>query len=196
MAVAAVLTGMVSYTKLNVAAPVSFALQLVNQNWVAGIISIGALAGMFTMMLSMIYSSSRLIYSIGRDGLLPKGLGKINMKHQVPSHSLLTVTLVIAVMGGLVSLDRLTQLVNIGTLIAFTMMSLGVLPLRKRQDLENTGFKVPLYPYLPIISAGLCIWMLLQLPLDTWIVSGIWFAIGVVIYVTYGVRHSQLNQKA
>lgn len=195
MAVAAVLTGMVSYTKLNVAAPVSFALQVVNQNWVAGIISIGALAGMFTMMLSMIYSSSRLIYSIGRDGLLPKGLGKVNMKHQVPTHSLGAVTIVIAIMGGLVSLDRLTQLVNIGTLIAFTMMSLGVLPLRKRTDIENKGFKVPLYPVLPIISAGLCIWMLLQLPLDTWIVSGIWFALGVILYASYGVWHSQLHHE-
>lgn len=196
MAVAAVLTGMVSYTKLNVAAPVSYALQIVNQNWVAGIISIGALAGMFTMMLSMIYSSSRLIYSIGRDGLLPKKLGQINMKHQVPSHSLLAVTVVIAIMGGLVSLDRLTELVNIGTLIAFTMMSLGVLPLRRRKDIPNDGFKVPLYPVLPIISAGLCIWMLLQLPLDTWIVSGIWFAIGVILYASYGVWHSQINKKS
>lgn len=196
MAVAAVLTGMVSYTKLNVAAPVSYALQIVNQNWVAGIISIGALAGMFTMMLSMIYSSSRLIYSIGRDGLLPKKLGQINMKHQVPSHSLLAVTVVIAIMGGLVSLDRLTELVNIGTLIAFTMMTLGVLPLRRRKDIPNDGFKVPLYPVLPIISAGLCIWMLLQLPLDTWIVSGIWFAIGVILYASYGVWHSQINKKS
>ncbi len=97
-------------------------------------------------------------------------------------------------MGGLVSLDRLTQLVNIGTLIAFTMMSLGVLPLRKRKDIANTGFKVPFYPYLPIISAGLCIWMLLQLPLETWVVSGIWFAIGVIIYAAYGVWHSQLRK--
>lgn len=193
MAVAAVLTGMVSYTKLNVAAPVSYALQIVNQNWVAGVISVGALAGMFTMMLSMIYSSSRLIYSIGRDGLLPKKLGKINMKHQVPSHSLAAVTIVIAIMGGLVSLDRLTELVNIGTLIAFTMMSLGVLPLRKRKDIENTGFKVPFYPVLPIISAGLCIWMLVQLPLDTWIVSLVWFALGVILYASYGVWHSQLH---
>ena len=116
------------------------------------------------------------------------------MKHQVPSHGLLAVTIVIAIMGGLVSLDRLTQLVNIGTLIAFTMMSLGVLPLRKRKDIANTGFKVPFYPYLPIISAGLCIWMLLQLPLETWVVSGIWFAIGVIIYAAYGVWHSQLRK--
>lgn len=195
MAVAAVLTGMVSYTKLNVAAPVSYALQLVNQNWVAGIISIGALAGMFTMMLSMIYSSSRLIYSIGQDGLLPKGLGKVEAKHQVPSHSLAAVTIVIAIMGGLVSLDRLTQLVNIGTLIAFTMMSIGVLPLRKRKDIENKGFKVPLYPVLPIISAGLCIWMLIQLPAETWIVSLIWFALGVILYASYGVWHSQLRNR-
>ncbi|KRM77919.1 APC family permease [Secundilactobacillus collinoides] len=194
VAVAGVLTGMVSYTKLNVAAPVSYALQLVNQNWVAGIISIGAMAGMFTMMLSMIYSSSRLIYSIGRDGLLPKRLGKISDKHQVPTVSLTAVTIVIAVMGGLVSLDRLTQLVNIGTLIAFTMMSIGVIPLRRRPDIKNDGFRVPWYPVLPIISALLCIWMLSQLPAETWIVSGIWFAFGLVLYFAYGIWHSQLHK--
>lgn len=195
--VAAVLTGMTSYTKLNVSDPVSFALHLVNQNWVAGIISIGALAGMFTMMVSMIFSSSRLIYSIGRDGLLPKALGKIEMRHHTPRVSLIAVTIIIAILGGLVSLDRLTQLVNIGTLIAFTFISIGIIPLRRRKDIDNAGgFKVPLYPVLPIVSAALCIFMLAQLPLDTWIVSSIWFLIGLAIYFLYGAKHSLLNNQS
>lgn len=190
--VSVVLTGMVSYTKLNVADPVSFALQAVNQNWVAGIISIGALAGMFTMMVTMIYSSSRLIYSIGRDGLLPAFLGKINAKSHTPNNSMLVVTIIIATMGGLVSLNQLANLVNIGTLIAFTFVSFGVIPLRKRDDISHDGFKVPFYPVLPVISGILCIIMMTRLSAETWIASIIWFIIGTILYFTYGIKHSKL----
>lgn len=194
--VSIVLTGMVSYKKLNVANPVSFALQYVNQNWAAGIISLGALAGMFTMMVTMIFSSSRLIYSIGRDGLLPKFLGEVSSKHRIPSNAMLIVTIVISLMGGFVSLDQLTNLVNIGTLIAFTFVSIGIIPLRKRQDIPNNdGFKVPFYPILPIISALLCILMMTKLSIETWIASIVWFIIGMIIYFSYGIRHSQLAKK-
>lgn len=194
MLVSVVLTGMISYTRLNVADPVAFALHAVNQDFFAGILSVGALAGMFTMMVSMIFSSSRLIYSIGRDGLLPKFLGQINEKTKTPGHSMAAVTIIIALMGGFVSLDQLTNLVNIGTLLAFTFVSFGIIPLRRRKDLPNDGFKVPLYPALPLISAALCVVMLLQLSVQTWIASGIWFAIGMLIYFGYGIRHSRLAE--
>ncbi|GLB46488.1 amino acid permease [Philodulcilactobacillus myokoensis] len=192
--VSVVLTGMVSYKHLNVADPVSFALQVVGQGKLAGIISLGAMAGMFTMMMMMIYSISRLIYSIGRDGLLPKFLGKVNAKHRVPTNSIVIVTIIIAIMSGFVSLDKLISLVNIGTLIAFTFISLGIIPLRKRDDIKDqNGFKVPFYPYLPIISALLCLLLLSQISIDTWIFALIWYAFGLVIYFTYGVPHSHLN---
>jgi len=192
--VAFVLTGMVSYQELNVADPVTFALKVVHQNWFAGIISLGALAGMFTMMLTMTYSSSRLIYSIGRDGLLPKALGKIETKHQTPINSVKIVTVVIATLGGFVSLNQLTNLVNIGTLVAFFFMSIGVIPLRKRKDIPNKdGFKVPFYPVLPLISGALCLFMLFELPIETWIAAGIWFVLGLIVYFSYGIKHSRLN---
>lgn len=191
--VSIVLTGMISYTKLNVADPVSFALQVVHQNWAAGIIALGALAGMFTMMVTMIYSSSRLIYSIGRDGLLPKFLGQLD-QHGSPKHSLTTVTIVIAIMGGFVPLDQLTNLVNIGTLIAFLFVSFGIIPLRKNKDIQNhQGFEVPFYPVLPIVSGLLCLLMLTQLQAETWIASGIWFVFGLILYFSYGLKHSRLN---
>ena len=193
--VAFVLTGMVSYRELNVANPVTFALQVVHQNWFAGLISLGALAGMFTMMLTMTYSSSRLIYSIGRDGLLPKALGKIEAKHQTPINSVRVVTVVIATLGGLVSLNQLTNLVNIGTLIAFFFMSIGVIPLRKRQDIPNkNGFKVPFYPFLPLLSGALCLLMLFELPLETWLAAIVWFILGLIVYFSYGIKHSRLNE--
>lgn len=193
--VSIVLTGMISYTKLNVADPVSFALYAVKQNWVAGIISVSALAGMFTMMVTMVYSSSRLIYSVGRDGLLPKFLGQINEKTKTPEKSMLIVTVIIALTGGFFSLNQLTNLVNIGTLLAFMFVSLGVLPLRKRKDIPNKdGFKVPFYPVLPIISAILCAVMLAQLSLETWTAAFVWFAVGMVIYFSYGIKHSKINE--
>ncbi|MCT6823284.1 MAG: amino acid permease [Apilactobacillus sp.] len=192
--VSVVLTGIVSYKDLNVSDPVTFALQLIHLDKLGMLISLGALAGMFTMMVNMIFSSSRLIYSIGRDGLLPKGLSKIDDKRNVPKHSIIFVTIVIAAMGGLFSLDKLASLVNIGTLIAFTFMSIGVIFLRRRKDIKNDGFKVPLYPFLPIVSVIACIYLLLQLPLDTWITAAIWFAIGLAIYFGYGVKHSRSNK--
>lgn len=196
MGVAVVLTGMVKYTRLDVANPVSYALQLVHQNWLAELLSIGALVGMFTMMVAMIYSSSRLIYAIGRDGLLPAFLGKLDKKSHSPQIALWIVAVIIATMGGLVSLDQLTSLVNIGTLFAFTLVSFGIIPLRRRKDIGNRGgFKVPLYPVIPILSGLLCLAMMTQLQLETYIGAGIWFTLGIIIYFTYGYWHSKLNDK-
>ena len=196
MGVAIVLTGMVKYTRLDVANPVSYALQLVHQNWLAELLSIGALIGMFTMMVAMIYSSSRLIYAIGRDGLLPAFLGKLDKKSHSPQVALWIVAVIIATMGGVVSLDQLTSLVNIGTLFAFTLVSFGIIPLRRRKDIGNRGgFKVPLYPFIPILSGLLCLAMMTQLQLETYIGAGIWFTLGIIIYFTYGYWHSKLNDK-
>lgn len=159
MGVSVVLTGMVNYKQLDVANPVAYALKLVNQGWVADLLSIGAIVGMSTMMLTMIYSSSRLIYSIGRDGLLPNFLGKID-KHGLPENALWIVTIVIALMGGLFSLEELTSLVSIGTLLAFTFVSFGVILLRRRKDIPEGDFKVPFYPIIPILSGLACIGMM------------------------------------
>ncbi|WP_265481218.1 amino acid permease [Lactiplantibacillus plantarum] len=192
--VSGVLTGMVSYKQLNVDDAVAFALQLVHQNFVAGIISIGALAGMFTMMVTMIYSSSRLLYSIGRDGLLPRFLGKID-KYHAPKNAMLTVTIVISILAGLIPLDQLANLVNIGTLIAFAFVSFGILLLRRNPKLNAIkGFRVPLYPVLPIISGLLCLFMMTQLSMETWLASLVWFLLGLIIYFGYGIRHSRMNK--
>lgn len=195
MGVSAVLVGMVKYTKLDVANPVAFALKYVNQGWLADLLSIGALIGMFTMMVTMIYSSSRLVYSLGRDGLLPKFLSQLNEKKgSTPEAALWTVGIIIAIMGGLVSLDNLTSLVNIGTLLAFTFVSFGIISLRHRQDIGNQGgFQVPLYPVLPLLSGFACLWMMSQLSKMTFMGAGIWFLIGLIIYFAYGYRHSKMN---
>lgn len=194
VAVAVVLTGMVPYNELNVANPVSFALQLVHQNWIAGLLSAGALAGMTTMMISMIYGSSRLVYATGRDGLLPRLLGQLEGPHRSPKNALIVVTIFIALLGGFVPLDQLTNLVNMGTLFAFGLISLGVIPLRRRTDIPGNGFKAPGYPVIPIISVIACVYLISTLSLETWIGSAIWFAIGLIIYFSYGMRHSKLAE--
>jgi APA family basic amino acid/polyamine antiporter len=192
-AVSLVLTGMVNYKHLDVANPVAYALNVVHQGWAAELLSLGALIGMATMMLTMIYSSSRLIYAMARDGLLPQGLAKLS-KHQTPNRALWAVTIIIAIGGGIASVDQLTSLVNFGTLLAFTLVSFGIIPLRRRQDLPHTGFQVPGYPVVPILSGLICIGMMLQLSSLMWIIAGIWFGIGLIIYFAYGYWHSRLNK--
>ncbi|WP_390406750.1 APC family permease [Lacticaseibacillus jixiensis] len=191
VAVAIVLTGIVRYTKLDVADPVSFALNAIHQPKLSGIIALGALAGMFTMMVTMIYSSSRLVYAIGRDHLLPRWFGKIT--NQLPLNALWTVTLIIAVMGGFVPLTQLVNLVNIGTLIAFAFVSIGIIPLRKHELINNDGFKVPGYPVIPVISFLFCLLLMSQLSAETWLMSLIWFAFGMVVYFAYGFRHAKIH---
>ena len=188
-----VLTGMVHYSKLNVADPAAFALQQVGQNWASLIITIGALIGMATMMYTMTYAASRLIYAVGRDGLLPGGVGKLN-KQGNPNRALTVATVVIALFSGLVPLDALVDLVNVGTLLAFVVVSLGILPLRRRKDVNHDGYKMPGYPVMPIISALLTGFLITQLHAETLIAAGVWFVLGLILYLTYGVRHSRMNQ--
>ncbi|WP_042349597.1 amino acid permease [Bacillus massiliigorillae] len=193
VAVSLVLTGMVSYTKLNVSDPVSFAMQLVNQDWIAGIISLGAVVGMMTVILVMSYGGTRLLYAFGRDGLLPKSMAKLHDKFHTPVKNTWTFAVLVAICGGLVPLDKLAELVNLGTLLAFTMVSIGIIFLRKNKNLPSGGFKTPLYPVLPILSFILCIFLITQLSVHTWIACSIWFVIGVIVYFIYGRKHSEMN---
>lgn len=192
-AVATVLVGVVHYTKLNVGDPVAFALQLMHQNWVAGIISLGAVAGMTTVLLVMTYGGTRLIFAMSRDGLLPAVFAKINPKTHVPVANTWIFAVVTSVVAALVPLDKIAELVNIGTLFAFATVSLGVIFLRRIPNYNELpqGFKVPLYPIVPILSCILCVLLMTQLQITTWIVFVIWLVIGLVIYFSYSYQHSQ-----
>ena len=186
----AVLTGMVNYRDLNVADPVVFALKQAGFSKVTFLISIGAMAGMFTMMLNTIYGGSRLIYALGRDQLIPKKFGQIDATSKMPLAALNAFTLLAIVLGDLVSLKELTSLVNIGTLLSFIFVSVGVLKLRKQPDAPKSSYRVPLYPWLPLLSTILCIFLMTQVNLSSWIASLVWFAIGTVIYFAYGYRQA------
>ncbi|MDI2589319.1 amino acid permease [Psychrobacillus sp. NEAU-3TGS] len=195
VAVSLVLTGIVSYTNLNVSDPVSFVMQIVNQDWVAGVISLGAVVGMMTVILVMLYGGTRLLYALGRDGLLPKSMYELNKKYQTPIKNTWVFATLVAFCAGVIPLSKLAELVNMGTLIAFTVVSIGVIYLRKNKNIPSGGFKVPFFPIIPILSFLLCLFLITQLSAFTWIACGIWFIFGLIIYFTYGRKHSLLNRE-
>lgn len=190
-----VLTGMVHYTKLNVSDPVAFALDSVGQRGVAYLLTIGALVGMFTSLMAMVFAGSRLLYAMGRDHLLPPFLGQVDKKNGLPKKALGVVTIVVIILAGLVPLGQLAELVNMGTLLAFIFVSFGVLLLRKNTTIKNEGYKMPWVPVLPIISALFSIYLITTLQKVTLIVGAIWFVIGLIIYIGYGMRYSRLNDR-
>lgn len=192
--VVVVLTGMVPYTELSVADPVAFALRFVQQDFAAGLISLGAIAGITTVLLVLLFSQTRLLFAISRDGLLPRFLSKVDEKRQTPVRSTWMVGLVIALLCGFLPLDKLASLTNMGALFAFAIVSLGVIGLRKaRPDLKR-GFTVPWVPFLPLLSAGCCFLLMFQLDIWTWMGFILWMIVGLLIYLFYGYSHSELGK--
>ncbi|MDG4656789.1 amino acid permease [Ectobacillus antri] len=192
--VSAILTGIVPYDQLNVKNPVAFALNYINQDWVAGFISLGAIVGITTVLLVMLYGQSRLFYAMSRDGLLPKVFSRVNNKTQTPRINNWIIAIFVAFFAGVLPLSKLAELTNIGTLFAFITVSIGILVIRKTQPNIKRGFQVPLVPLIPILAIAFCGYLVLQLPLTTWISFGGWLLIGLVIYFVYSKKHSKLNE--
>ncbi|WP_310550465.1 amino acid permease [Paenibacillus glufosinatiresistens] len=193
--VSLILTGIVPYANLDVSDPVSYALRFVHQDFIAGLISVGAIAGMTTVLLVMLFGQTRLLFAISRDGLLPKSLSAVSPKTQTPNRSTWIVGGLIAVLTGFVPLDRLANLTNIGTLFAFLVVSLGVIALRYLNPELKRGFRVPWVPVVPLLSAAACAYLMLNLGRDAWIGFFLWLLVGLVIYAVYGYRNSELNPK-
>jgi len=194
VAVSAVLTGIVPYQLLDVKNPVAFGLNYIHQDWVAGFISLGAIAGITTVLTVMVYGQTRLFYSISRDGLLPKVFSKIDKKTQTPVVNTWITFVLVSIFSGLIPLGKLAELTNIGTLFAFMSVSIGILYLRKKQGPPKQGFRVPFVPVIPILAFLSCGYLVLQLPSITWVSFFIWLVIGLVIYFSYGQKHSTLNK--
>ncbi len=193
--VSLILTGIVPYEQLYVKNPVAYALQYINQDWVAGFISLGAIAGITTVLLVMLYGQTRLFYAISRDGLLPKALSKVNPKTQTPVLGSWITGGLAAIFAGFVPLGRLAELTNIGTLFAFIVVSIGVIVLRKTQPDLKRAFKVPFVPWIPLLAVLFCGYLMIQLPSLTWIGFIVWLLIGLVVYFSYGIRNSELAKK-
>lgn len=193
IAVSLILTGIVPYEMLNVKDPVAFALQFIHQDWAAGFISLGAIVGITTVLIVMMFGQTRLFYAMSRDGLLPKKLSSVHPRSKVPLPSTWVTGILVALFAGFVPLDKLAELTSIGTLFAFATVSLGVAVLRKtRPDLKR-GFKTPWVPVIPALAIIFCVYLMLQLSAFTWKGFVVWLVIGLVIYFSYGYRNSKLH---
>ncbi len=194
--ISALLTGMVPYYNLNVASPISDALIAIGYQGMAGVISVGALAGLTTVILVLSYGLSRIFFAIARDGLLPRYFSVLHAKTKTPMRIVVLCGVWMGVISALFPIDLLAELVNIGTLVAFTLVCLGVLILRRTQPDMHRPFKTPGMPYVPILGMVCCLYLIANLPLLTILRFVVWFAIGMVIYFSFGRKHSLLAGKA
>lgn len=197
VAVSLVLVGVLPYSKYaNSAEPVGLALRAAGHGGVATVVQTIAVVGMFTALIGMSMAGSRLIYSFGRDGMLPKWLGKLDKSNR-PNRALWTLTIVGILIGAFFPFAFISQLISAGTLIAFMFVSIGIYPLRRREgkDINDPAFKVPLYPVLPALGFLASLMVFLGLDYQAKLYAGIWFVLGLVIYFAYGVRHSYLSKK-
>jgi len=192
--VAGLLTGIVPYTALNVASPVSHALQLIGYNWASALISTGVIAGLTTVMLVLYYGLTRIIFAMSRDGLLSAFFNKINVNTQTPVRVIVICGITMAIVAGFIPLGDLAELVNIGTLAAFVLVCLGVMVLRiKKPDLIRP-FRVPFGHLFPILGMLSCSALMAFLPALTWLRFIVWLALGLIVYFVYSIKHSKLAQ--
>lgn len=193
VAVAAVVTGIVPSPQFaHIAHPVSFALQVAGENWVAGFIDLGAVLGMLTVILVMSYGQTRIIYAMSRDGLLPAPLSRIHPRFATPFLTTWIVGIFFGLIGALVPLNVLAELINIGTLAAFSMVSIAVLILRRTHPDLPRAFRCPGVPVVPILAVLSCVFLMVNLQRLTWIAFVVWVGIGIVIYFAYSRHHSRL----
>jgi APA family basic amino acid/polyamine antiporter len=194
--VSTVLTGLVNYKALNVADPVAMGIDATGVVWGSLLVKIGAVFGLATVMLVMLLGQSRVFFSMSKDGLLPKWASAIHPKFRTPWISTIVVGAVVAFMPAFLPIDRLSELVNIGTLLAFTIVCAGVWVLRVRHPDMHRPFKTPLVPLVPILGIITALFLMSRLPLITWTVMILWLFAGLVIYFGYSIKHSKVQKLA
>ena len=190
--VSLLLTGIVDYRELNVASPVSHALLLIGQDWAAGIISIGAIAGLTTVILVMYFGLTRVLFAIAHDGLLPKFFAYVNPRTGTPIGSIAAAGVIMLAFSGFVPLGRLAELANIGTLGAFVVVCAGVIIMRRTHPDLPRPFRAPASPLIPLLGILSCGYLMLNLAAFTWTAFGAWMLIGLVVYFAYSRSHSVL----
>jgi len=192
-AVCLVITGMVKYDQIDSSAALATAFTKLGHPGYATLISAGAVAGLTTVVLTLMIGASRVVFAMSRDHLLPAPLSKVHPRFKTPWVITITIGVVVMLVAGLTPIGKLEEMVNIGTLTAFILVSIGVIVLRRtRPDLPRS-FKVPWVPVLPILSATICLWLTLNLSIETWIRFVIWMALGFIVYFAYGYRKARLG---
>ena len=161
----------------------------------ATILAVGAVISIFSVTLVTLYGQTRILFAMGRDGMLPPVFSRVNPRTQTPVQNTVIVAIAVAILAALVPLDYLIDLVSIGTLTAFIVVSVGVIILRRREPDLPRGFKVPGFPVTPVLSVLACLYILISLPWVTWLVFAGWVAVFLVFYLVYGRRHSVLGRE-
>ena len=195
-AVSAILTGMVPSSELETRAPVAVAFGRVGLPWARFVISVGALTGITSVLLVLMLSQPRVLLAMARDRLLPPGFfGAVHPRFRTPWKSTILTGVIVSLVAGLLPLRFLLELVNIGTLLAFSIVCAAVLILRRTHPAAARPFRAPLVPLVPILGILMCLLLMFSLPWGNWLRLGVWLVVGFVIYFGYGRRHSTLNPR-
>jgi APA family basic amino acid/polyamine antiporter len=196
--VAIVLTGVVSYTFLNVSDPIAVGVNAMGGKmfWLRPIIKIAAIAGLSSVILVMLMGQPRIFYTMSKDGLLPPVFSKVHPKFKTPYVSTIITGAVACIVAGVLPINILGELVSIGTLLAFTIVCISIIVLRKKRPELPRPFRTPWVPVIPALGAIFCLAQMVSLPFDTWLRLIIWMAFGLIIYFAYGIRKSKLRSNS
>jgi APA family basic amino acid/polyamine antiporter len=190
----AVLVGIVPYQQLNNPAPIAMAVDAIGLEWFAMLVKIGAIAGLSSVMLVLLYGQTRIFYTMARDGLIPSVFAKVHPKLKTPWINTLIVGAIATYFAGFMSLDSLANLTNVGTLMAFAIVCVTVVYLRYARPDMKRPFKTPLFPAVPILGALMCLFLLMSLigHEETRNFFGVYLVGGLVLYFVYGLWNSKL----
>jgi APA family basic amino acid/polyamine antiporter len=191
--VAGVLTGLVPYGELNVPDPIAKGVDAIGLNWFSILIKIGALTGLTTVILVLLYGQSRIFFTMSQDGLLPPIFARVHPRLQTPHLSQIMIGTIVAIVAALTPIGVLGEMVSIGTLFAFILVCGAVIYLRRSDSHAMRPFRVPGVPIVPVLGILFCLLLMVGLPLVTWARLVVWLVIGMVIYLSYGRNHSVLR---